>query len=52
MPEHQPPDLAAFDGSVIVHCTGGQIGGRCDHEAYDTLTINLASEIIKVAAVC
>ena len=39
--------LVEFDGSVIVDRTARQIGARCDHEAYDTLTLNLAVEIIQ-----
>ncbi len=27
--------------------TAGQIGARCDHEAYNTLTLNLAVEILQ-----
>lgn len=46
-----PPEaataLAAFDGSTLVDRTSGQLGARCDHEAYNTLTINLAVEIIE-----
>ena len=40
-------ELAAFDGSVIVDRTAGQLGSRCDHEAFNTLTLNLAVEIIE-----
>lgn len=40
-------ELLAFDGSVIVDRTAGQLGARCDHEAYNTLTINLAVEILE-----
>ena len=40
-------DLVAFDGSVIVDRTAGQIGARCDHEAYNTLTLNLMVEILE-----
>jgi hypothetical protein len=40
-------ELIAFDGSVIIDRTAGQIGARCDHEAYNTLTLNLAVEIIE-----
>ncbi len=39
-------DLLEFDGSIIFDRTAGQIGARCDHEAYNTLTLNLAVEII------
>jgi hypothetical protein len=40
-------ELVAFDGSVIVDRTAGQIGARCDDEAFNTLTLNLAVEIIE-----
>ena len=39
-------DLVNFDGSMLIDRTAGQIGSRCDHEAYNTLTINLAVEIM------
>ncbi len=47
VPAEAATPLAAFDGSVLVDRTAGQIGARCDHEAYNTLTINLAVEIIE-----
>jgi hypothetical protein len=40
-------ELLTFDGSVLIDRTAGQIGARCDHEAYNTLTINLAVEIME-----
>lgn len=40
-------ELVALDGSIIVDRTAGQIGSRCDHEAYNTLTINLAVEVME-----
>lgn len=40
-------DLVTFDGSVIVDRTAGQIGSRCDHEPFNTLTLNLAVEIME-----
>ncbi len=39
-------DLLAFDGSVILDRTAGQLGARCSNEPYNTLTINLAVEIM------
>ena len=45
--EEKASELVSFDGSVIVDRTAGQIGSRCDHEAYNTLTINLAVEIME-----
>lgn len=40
-------DLVAFDGSVIIDRTAGQIGARCDTEAANTITLNLAVEIMQ-----
>lgn len=40
-------EAVMFDGSVIIDRTAGQVGSRCDHEAYNTLTINLAVEIME-----
>lgn len=47
VPANKASDLVAFDGSVIVDRTAGQIGARCDHEAYNTLTLNVAVDIIE-----
>lgn len=47
VPAARASELVAFDGSVILDRTAGQIGARCDHEAYNTLTLNLAVEIIE-----
>lgn len=47
VPPDRASDLAAFDGSVIVDRTAGQLGSRCDHEAFNTLTLNLAVEIVE-----
>jgi len=47
VPVEKASELIAFDGSVILDRTAGQIGARCDHEAYNTLTLNLAVEIIE-----
>ncbi|MBT2530478.1 hypothetical protein J7E91_35335 [Streptomyces sp. ISL-99] len=47
VPAERASDLVAFDGSVLLDRTAGQIGARCDHEAYNTLTLNLAVEIIE-----
>jgi hypothetical protein len=40
-------ELVAFDGSVIIDRTAGQIAARCDSEAANTLTLNLAVEILE-----
>lgn len=47
VPPEKISELVAFDGSALVDRTAGQIGARCDHEAYNTLTLNLAVEIIE-----
>ncbi len=47
VPSEKASELLAFDGSVLLDRTAGQIGARCDHEAYNTLTLNLAVEIIE-----
>ncbi len=46
VPAEKAAELIAFDGSVLLDRTTGELGARCDHEAYNTLTINLAAEII------
>jgi hypothetical protein len=40
-------ELITFDGSVLIDRTAGQLGAHCDHEAYNTLTLNLAVELIE-----
>lgn len=47
VPAAKASELVAFDGSVLLDRTAGQIGARCDHEAYNTLTLNLAVDIIE-----
>lgn len=39
-------DLVRFDGSVLVDRTSGEVGARCDDEAMNILTLNLAVEIL------
>ncbi len=46
VPPEKVSELVAFDGSVLVDRTAGEIGARCDHEAYNTLTLNLAHDIV------
>lgn len=45
-----PPDkfdeLAAFDGSVIVDRTPGEMAARCDKEGANILALNLANDIV------
>lgn len=40
-------ELAAYDGSVIVERTKGEISARCDKEAANFLALNLANEIVE-----
>lgn len=46
VPPEKASELQAFDGSVLIDRTAGEMGARCDHEAYNILTLNLAHEII------
>lgn len=45
VPADKLDDIAAFDGSVIVERTRGELGARCDKEAANLLAVNLAQEI-------
>ena len=38
-------ELAAYDGSVIIERTKGEMSARCDKEAANFLALNLANEI-------
>jgi hypothetical protein len=46
-----PPDrfdeVAAYDGSVIVERTKGEMSARCDKEEMNFLALNLANDVIK-----
>jgi hypothetical protein len=46
VPVDRYDDLAAYDGSVIVERTKGEISARCDKEAMNFLALNLANEIV------
>jgi hypothetical protein len=46
IPAAKTAELVEFDGSVLVDRTAGELGARCDDEAYNTLTLNLAHEIV------
>ncbi|SFQ73061.1 hypothetical protein SAMN05421810_11536 [Amycolatopsis arida] len=39
-------DLLRFDGSVLIDRTAGELGARCDSEAMNILTLNLAHDIV------
>jgi hypothetical protein len=40
-------ELAAFNGSVVMHCTRGEISSCCRDEPYNILALNLAHDIIE-----
>ena len=48
---HVPPekvsDLAAFDGSVIVERTAGEVSARCHDEQANFLALNLVDDIVR-----
>ena len=45
VPVDKYSDLAAYDGSVIVERTKGEISARCDKEEMNFLALNLANDI-------
>ncbi len=45
VPPESADDLAAFDGSVIVERTKGELSARCDKEEMNFLALNLAHDI-------
>ncbi len=46
IPPETVSDRVRFDGSVLVDRTAGEVGARCDHEAYNILTLNLVHDIV------
>lgn len=46
VPPEKVTELVEFDGSVLVDRTAGEMGARCDMEAMNILTLNLAHEIV------
>lgn len=46
VPPEKASELVEFDGSVLVDRTAGEMGARCDMEAMNILTLNLAHEIV------
>lgn len=40
-------ELAAYDGSVVLERTSGEISARCDKEGANFLALNLADEIVR-----
>ncbi|HXH31344.1 MAG TPA: DUF4142 domain-containing protein [Bacteriovoracaceae bacterium] len=47
VPADKVDDLVAFDGSVTVNRTAGELSARCDLEGHNVLTLNLANDIIR-----
>lgn len=47
VPPEKFDELAAYDGSVIVERTKGEISARCDKEEANFLALNLADDIVK-----
>lgn len=45
VPTDKYSDLAAYDGSVIVERTKGEMSARCDKEGANFLAINLANDV-------
>ena len=46
VPADKFDELAAYDGSVIVERTKGELSARCDKEAANFLALNLAHDIV------
>ncbi len=47
VPVHKLPELAEFDGSLIVYRTAGQVSSSCDNEASNLLAFNLMHDIVE-----
>ena len=46
VPIHLYDDLAAFDGSLIVDRTKGEVSAMCDLEAMNILSLNVMNDIV------
>ena len=46
VPADKSDELIAFDGSVLIDRTAGELSARCDMEEANTLTFNLAHDIV------
>lgn len=46
VPSDKADDVVAFDGSIIVDRTKGEVSARCDSEAANVLGLNLVHEIV------
>ena len=47
VPTERISDLAAFDGSVVVNRTRGELSARCHDEEANALALNLANDIVQ-----
>ena len=47
VPVEKLPELARYDGSLIVFRTAGQVTASCDNEAANFLAVNLMHEIVE-----
>ncbi len=46
VPPEKIPDIARFDGSIIVDRTKGEVAARCDAEAANMLGMNMVHELV------
>lgn len=46
-PPSKYDELAAYDGSVVLERTSGEMSARCDKEGANFLALNLADDIVK-----
>jgi len=46
-PPEKVSDITAFDGSVVVNRTRGELSARCHDEEANNLALNLANDIIE-----
>jgi len=46
VPADKADDLLAYDGSVTINRTAGEMSARCDLEGHNILTLNLANDIV------
>ncbi len=47
VPASKVDDLVAFDASMTINATAGEMSARCDLEGHNILTLNLARDIIE-----
>jgi hypothetical protein len=47
VPTERTSDLVAFDGSVVINRTRGELSARCHDEEANALALNLANDIVR-----